>query len=90
MNLPTAIVMSIGYIVLAGVLGLEWGMCVSISGTLWVGLSEHFFNNFIGNTLHVVTETGTDELQIARVVLSNLLSLSIVSLVNHLMKKKNY
>lgn len=88
MNLPTAIVMAIGYIILAGILGLEWGMCVSISGTLWVGISEHFFNNFIGNTLHVVTETGTDELQIARVVLSNLLSFMIVLLIKHFIKKK--
>lgn len=81
MNVPEAIVMAVGYLLLAGILGLEWGVCVSLSGTLWIGLSEHFFNNFIGNTLHVVTESGTDELQIARIVLSNLLSLTIVLLI---------
>lgn len=89
MNVPTAIVMAIGYVILAGILGLEWGMCVSISGTLWVGISEHFFNNFIGNTLHVVTESGIDELQIARIVLSNILSLVIVLIVNRCIKKKS-
>lgn len=89
MNIPTAIVMSIGYVVLAGILGLEWGICVSISGTLWVGMAEHFFNNFIGNTLHVVTENGTDELQIARIVLSNILSLVMVLIVNRRIKKKS-
>lgn len=88
MNVPTAVVMAIGYVILAGVLGLEWGMCLSISGTLWVGISEHFFNNFIGNTLHVVTESGIDELQIARIVLSNILSLVIVMMVNRRIKKK--
>lgn len=88
MNIPTAIFMAIGYVILAGILGLEWGMCVSISGTLWVGISEHFFNNFIGNTLHVVTENGTDELQIVRIVLSNILSLVIVFIINRCMKKK--
>lgn len=89
MNVPTAVVMAIGYVILAGILGLEWGMCLSISGTLWVGISEHFFNNFIGNTLHVVTESGIDELQIARIVLSNILSLVIVLIVNRCIKKKS-
>ena len=87
MNIPTAIVMTIGYIVLAGILALEWGTCVFMTGVLWVGVFEHFFNNFIGNTLHVITETGTDELQIARIVLSNILSLTVVLLLNS--RKKN-
>jgi membrane protease YdiL (CAAX protease family) len=82
MNIPTAAVMAIGYIVLAGILALEWGTCVSMTGVLWAGICEHFFNNFIGNTLHVITESGTDEMQIARIVLSNLLSLIIVLLIN--------
>ena len=42
---------------------------------------EHLFNNFIGNVLHTVTETGADELQILRILLSNLLSLAIVALL---------
>ena len=41
-------------------------------------VAEHFFNNFIGNILHVVSATGIDELQIVRIVLSNVLSLIIV------------
>ncbi|MEG1027213.1 MAG: type II CAAX endopeptidase family protein [Oscillospiraceae bacterium] len=89
MDYKTAIIMGIGYVILAGILGLEWGMCVSIGGTLWVGISEHFFNNFIGNTLHVVTQTGVDELQIARIVLSNVLSLIIVVAVNYIIKRKS-
>ena len=82
MTIPTAIVMTVGYIILAGILALEWGTCVSMTGVLWVGVFEHYFNNFIGNTLHVITETGTDELQIARIVLSNILSLTVVLLLN--------
>ena len=82
MNVPTAIVMGVGYVLLAAILGLEWGTCVSLTGTVWMGISEHFFNNFIGNTLHIVTESGTDEWQIVRVVFSNLLSLGIVLLIS--------
>ena len=87
MNIPTAAVMAVGYIILAGILALEWGTCVSMTDVLWVGIFEHFFNNFIGNTLHVISDTGTDELQIARIVLSNVLSLTIVLLLNKHKKK---
>lgn len=77
-GIPAALIMSIGYIALAGILGYEWGLCVALTGTLWAGVFEHFFNNFISNTLHVITETGVDELQIIRIVISNILSLLIV------------
>ena len=86
MSVVQAIVFAIGYVVLAGILAIEWGTCVNMSGVLWVGLSEHFFNNFIGNFLHVVTTSGTDEYQIVRIVISNFLSLGIVLLIN---KKKH-
>ena len=74
-DIPTAFIMSIGYIALAGILGYEWGLCIALTGTIWAGVFEHFFNNFISNTLHVITETGIDELQIIRIVISNILSL---------------
>ena len=82
MSVVQAIVFAIGYVVLAGILAIEWGTCVNMTGVLWVGLSEHFFNNFIGNFLHVVSTSGTDEFQIIRIVISNFLSLGIVLLVS--------
>lgn len=78
MGVPAALGMGLGYVVLAGVLGYEWGLCALLTGTLWTGVWEHFFNNFITNALHVVTETGADELQVLRIVLSNALSLLLV------------
>ncbi|MBO5606508.1 MAG: CPBP family intramembrane metalloprotease [Treponema sp.] len=86
MSVVQAIVFAIGYVVLAGILAIEWGTCINMTGVLWVGLSEHFFNNFIGNFLHVVSTSGTDEFQIIRIVISNFLSLGIVLLIN---KKNN-
>lgn len=86
-DVPAALVMATGYIVLAGILGYEWGLCVALTGTLWAGVFEHFFNNFISNTLHVVTETGTDELQIVRIIISNILSLLIVVLLTKVRKR---
>lgn len=73
-----ALGVALGYVALAGVLGYEWGLCAVLTGTLWTGVCEHFFNNFITNSLHMVTETGADEWQVLRIVLSNVLSLLLV------------
>lgn len=82
MNIAMAVFMGIGYILLSGILAYEWGMCAALSGTLWIGASEHLFNNFISNSLHTVTETGADELMIIRITLSNILSLLFVLVIS--------
>lgn len=93
MTIGMAFVFAIGYVVLAGILGIEWGTCVNMTGVLWVGMFEHFFNNFMSNALHVLS-TGTDgiieadNMQILRIVLSNILSLTIVLVVNSCKKTK--
>lgn len=81
MSIPAAAAMAAGYVLLAGILGYEWGLCAALTGTVWAGVFEHFFNNFLTNSLHVVTQTGADELQILRIVLSNILSLSLVMMI---------
>ncbi|BFL46980.1 CPBP family intramembrane glutamic endopeptidase [Lactonifactor longoviformis] len=87
MNIPTAVVMAAGYILLAGILGYEWGMCAALTGAIWAGMFEHFFNNFITNSLHIVTQTGADELSILRIVLSNVLSLAFIMMIAKKRKK---
>lgn len=88
MSVPAAIAMAAGYVLLAGVLGYEWGLCVQLTGTLWAGIFEHFLNNFLTNSLHMVTASGIDELQILRIVLSNILSLTFVLLLIKQNKEK--
>lgn len=78
MSVAGALALAPGYLLLAAMLGYEWGLCALLTGTIWAGAAEHFFNNFVGNALHVVTAGGADELQILRIVLSNFLSLLIV------------
>ena len=82
MNIAMAVFMGTGYILLSGILAYEWGICAALSGTLWIGASEHLFNNFISNSLHTVTETGADELMIIRITLSNILSLIFVLIIS--------
>lgn len=82
MNVAMAAFIGIGYILLSGILAYEWGMCAALSGTLWIGASEHLFNNFISNSLHTSTKTGADELMIIRITLSNILSLIFVLIIS--------
>ena len=71
--------MGIGYIILAGVMGIKWGLLYRMTGNLWVGLGDHLLNNTVAsNMLHVVSPTGADELQIVRIMGAQLLSFAFV------------
>lgn len=75
MTLPEFAVMSIGYVVLSALMGIKWGLLFEHSGSVWIGLADHFFNNcVVTNLLHVVTETGVDDYQILRVLIGELTS----------------
>lgn len=75
MNMLSFIVMSIGYVILSMIMGIKWGILYKMTGSVWMGLADHFFNNcVITNLLHVVTTTGVDEMQIARVLIGELTS----------------
>ena len=81
-NFMTFVALGIGYIILAGLMGIKWGMLYQMSGSLYAGMADHFFNNCIAtNLLHVTTETGIDEMMIIRVIIAQLLSFVIVTIV---------
>ncbi|SDM93387.1 CPBP family intramembrane glutamic endopeptidase [Acetanaerobacterium elongatum] len=87
MPLGVMLLYALGYILLSGSISLLWGMLFEMSGVLWIGLADHFFNNTILNTLHVTTASGTDELQIVRTLIAQLLALALVTVL-YLRKKK--
>lgn len=73
------ILMSIGYVILAGIMGIKWGLLYRITGNLWAGLGDHLFNNTIAtNMLHVVSLKSADELQIVRIMAAQIISFAIV------------
>lgn len=75
MGVGTFLAMGIGYVILSGMMGIKWGLLYQLSGTIWIGLADHFFNNCIAtNLLHVVTDNGVDDLQIIRVLIGELTS----------------
>ncbi len=79
MSVGAFAVMGIGYVILAAMMGIKWGLLYDLTGTIWMGMADHFFNNcVVTNLLHVVTDTGVDELQIIRVLIGQLTSLLAV------------
>jgi hypothetical protein len=79
MTVPETVLMSAGYILLAGIMGIKWGLLYRMTGSLWAGLGDHLLNNTVAtNMLHVVSSGGADELQIIRIFAAQLISFIIV------------
>ncbi|SDB53400.1 CPBP family intramembrane glutamic endopeptidase [Butyrivibrio sp. INlla16] len=90
-NVGSFVALGIGYIILAGMMGIKWELLYRMTGSLYAGMADHFFNNCIAtNLLHVTTESGVDEMMIIRVVIAQLLSFTITLLVWMKREKKEY
>lgn len=82
MNVASFIGMSIGYIILAGLMGIKWSLLYNMTGNLYAGMADHFFNNCIAtNLLHVTTAEGTDDMMIVRVMIAQLISFAAVVII---------
>ena len=88
MTLQTMILYSIGYIFLSGSIALMWGMLFEMSGVVWIGLADHFFNNAVINLLHISTDSGMDEMMIARTLIAQLSALALISVLYMNRQKK--
>lgn len=85
----SAVLMSVGYIILAGIMGIKWGLLCRVTGSLWVGLGDHLLNNTVAtNMLHVVSQNGADELQIVRILIAQLISFALVLIIYRRGRKK--
>ena len=90
MSFAAMILMGIGYIILAGIMGIKWGLLYRMTGSIWVGLGDHLFNNTVAtNMLHVVSLKGADELQIVRIMAAQIISFAFVMAVYYCRKKKH-
>ena len=79
MSFAAMILMGIGYIILAGIMGIKWGLLYHMTGNIWTGLGDHLFNNTVAtNMLHVISLNGADELQIVRIMAAQLISFTFV------------
>lgn len=77
-SLLNLITMGIGYVILAGMMSIKWSLLYKMTGSLWLGLGDHLFNNLASNLVHVVSNSESDSLQTVRIILWQLLSFAIV------------
>lgn len=75
------VLLGAGYALLSCLIGLKLSLLYKITGSLWLGLADHFLNNVIINIVHIESAQGHDKLQIVRIVLAQLLSLVFVCII---------
>ncbi|WRS26436.1 CPBP family intramembrane glutamic endopeptidase [Oscillospiraceae bacterium MB08-C2-2] len=73
-----AIFSALVLIVTAGITGFKFCLLAKITGSLWMPMADHFFNNTIINLLHIATASGMDEMQVIRISIAQTLSFLIV------------
>lgn len=89
MSLAVSILMCFGYLILAFLMSVKWSFLKSLTGSLWMGLADHLFNNLVAtNLLHVTSSSGTDSFMIVRVIVAQLLSFICVTIVFFKLRKR--
>lgn len=78
MNVAGVIVSALMLVLTTGITGAKFCLLTKITGSLWMPMSDHFFNNTIINLLHVTTISGADELQVVRISIAQTVSFLIV------------
>lgn len=68
-------------ILTTGIAGFKFCLLTKITGSLWMSMADHFFNNAIINLLHITTISGSDELQIIRISVAQTISFLIVIII---------
>ena len=81
-SLTNLLVMGIGYIILAGIMSIKWGLLYKMTGSLWAGLGDHLFNNVIATNLaHVIADGEADSLQVVRILIAQLVSFAVIATI---------
>lgn len=78
MSLGGFIANMIMLVLTSGLVGFKFAMMRKMTGNLYMSMGDHFVNNTIVNMLHVVSNTGTDELMVVRIAIAQTVSFIIV------------
>ena len=58
--------------------GFKFAMLTQMTGSLYMAMGDHFVNNTIVNLLHVVSNSGADEMMVVRVAIAQSVSFVLV------------
>lgn len=78
MSTGGAMIYSLMLVLITGITGVKFCLLTKITGSLWMPMADHFFNNIIINLLHVATASGADELQVIRITIAQTVSFLLV------------
>ncbi len=60
-------------------MSIKWAVLYEMTGSLWMGLGDHLFNNVVvTNLLHVISDNEADSMQIIRILIGQLISFLLV------------
>ncbi len=62
----------------SALVGFKFAMLSRMTGSLYMAMGDHFVNNTIVNLLHVVSDTGADEMMVLRVTIAQSVSFIVV------------
>lgn len=75
-------------LVTSGLVGFKFAMLTKMTGSLYMAMGDHFVNNMIVNILHVVSNTGVDEMMFVRITIAQTVSFLAV-LVYYIRKNRS-
>ena len=64
--------------VTSALVGFKFALLTKMTGSLYMAMGYHFVNNTIVNILHVVSETGVDEMMFVRITIAQSVSFLLV------------
>lgn len=67
-------------VITSTLVGFKFAMLTKMTGSLYMAMGDHFVNNTIVNLLHVVSDTGADEMMVVRVAIAQSVSFILVLL----------
>lgn len=65
-------------LITSALVGFKFAMLTKMTGNHYMAMGDHFVNNTIVNLLHVVSDTGTDEMMVVRVSIAQSVSFVLV------------
>ena len=65
-------------VITSGLVGFKFALMTKMTGSLYMAMGDHFVNNTIVNILHVVSNTGADEMMFVRITIAQSLSFILV------------
>lgn len=81
MSAAGAVMYALMLLVTTALTGAKFCLLTKITGSVWMPMADHFFNNTIINILHVTTASGADELQVMRITIAQSVSFVVVLVI---------